>query len=138
MSFEGLELHSVKVDLVENLSPKIVKNKPYTFDEDCLSGCYRLAQVLRSLPPLRDVETNLDLEVKCSYCDDCPSDGLHHTIIVYLDQATKRNLMLKKNLHPLYLKLFFLLQEFEFEVRDERETSVLESSFLSVFSLSKG
>jgi len=74
--------------------------------------------VLTSLPPLVGVRSDFHLGVEFG-CDGGSSDGVLYKIIMYMDCATWRYLMLKKDLHPIYLRWFPLLQEFEFEVRDK-------------------
>ena len=48
VSFEGYEPDRAKVHLIENLSPSIIKDEPYAFDERYLSEYYRISQVFLS------------------------------------------------------------------------------------------
>ena len=48
-SFEGHGVDGEKVDLVDNLSPKVVK-EPHAFDKGYLSDCCRFAQILVFCP----------------------------------------------------------------------------------------
>ena len=60
------------------------------------------------------------MELEFLFCEGCPSDGARHKMIVYIDHAIWKFFMLSNDLHPLYLKWFLLLQEFEFGIHDER------------------
>jgi len=72
------------MDLVEHLSPNIVKDEPYAFYEGYLSYCCRFAQLVLSMPPLYGVEIDLDKEVEFGIiCDDGPSNDVHHRLVVY-------------------------------------------------------
>jgi len=51
-SFEGHRLDCVKVNLVENLPPNIVKDEPYAFDESYLSNWCSFVQMMLSIPSL--------------------------------------------------------------------------------------
>ena len=77
--FEGYELDCARMDLVENFSPSIVKDKSCAFDEDYLSDYCRFTQVLLSLPPMGDVKIDLDLEAMFSCCDGHPSEKVSTT-----------------------------------------------------------
>jgi len=48
--------------------------------------------------------------------------GAHYKIILYVDRAIWCYLMLKKDLYTVHLWRFFLLQDFDFEVRDKDGT----------------
>ena len=137
MSIEGHGVDYVKLDLVDNLPPSIVKEEPYAFDEGYSSDCYRLVRVLLSLPLLGDVEVDLDLEVEFGCCDGSLFDSAYHKIIVYANYATLHYLMLKKDLHFIYLKWFLFLPEFEFEVHDKGGTIVVKSRSHQFFHFQK-
>ena len=88
-----------------------------------------------SLVPSGRVECDFDLGVEFS---GGPSDGVHYKIILYMDCATWHYLMLKKGLHPLYLRWFLRLQDFNFEVHDKVRTRAVTSPSLLVISLLMG
>jgi len=106
VSTEGLGLNYAMVDSAANLVPSRAKDKPYAFNKGYLSYYYRFARVLLPLSPLGEVEYEFNLggEFGC-----VPSDGIRYKIILYVDHAVWRHLMLKKYLHPVYLRWLFLL-----------------------------
>ena len=85
--------------------------------------------MLPYLPPLGNVGFDLDLEVQFGCYDSRLTDGVHHRMIVYEDHTAWRYLLLKKDLHPLYLKWFLLLQEVEYEVCCKGGIIVVKSPF---------
>ena len=60
--------------------------------------------MLLAFSPLGDVEIDPNLEVEFGCCDNDLSDGVLHKIIVYVNCTASRYLILKKDLHPIYLK----------------------------------
>jgi len=56
--FEDQGLDSDKIDLIEHLSPNIVKAKPFANNKHYLYDFCRFAQVLQYLPSLNSVEIN--------------------------------------------------------------------------------
>ena len=87
----------------------IAKGEPTTFDEGYLSDCCRFVQELLSFPPSGDVDIDLDLEAEFDYCDGGLFDGVHHKMIVNVENATWKYLLSEKDLHPFYLKWFVVL-----------------------------
>ena len=50
------------MDLVKHLSPSIIKDKPYTFDEGYLSTFCRFEQLMLCLPPLHGFEIDMNMK----------------------------------------------------------------------------
>ena len=72
---------------------------------------------------------------ECGFYDSGPSNGDHLRIIVFVGQASRRHLMLKKDLHPLELKLFFFVFGKNLSLRSmTKEEQVLWSPHSHQFS----
>ena len=66
---------------------------------------------MMSLHPLYGFEINMVVEFEFGCCKGGPSDGACPKAIAYMDYTIWKFLMLKKDIHPLYLRWFLLLQE---------------------------
>ena len=72
-----------------------------------------------SIPPLSGVGHGIDMDIEFDFCKDGSSNVAGPTIIVYMDHALWKFLMMKKDLNPESLRWYLLLREFDFEVRDK-------------------
>jgi len=88
-----------------------------------------------SLPPLNGVEYDLDLEVKFQ---SGSSGGVLYKIILNVNFKVWCYLPLKKYLHPLFLRWFLLLQEFNSEVHNKGELGAVTLISSSVAPISSG
>ena len=69
-----------------------------------------------SLPPIEGIDFDFDLGIEFN---DGLSNWAHFQIVLYVDPAIWRYLMMKDDLHPKYLRWYLQVQEFNFEVRDK-------------------
>ena len=60
--------------------------------------------MLLSLTSVGGVKNDLHLGLEFGFCDDGPSNGVHHKIIAYVDRTAWHYLIVKKDLHSIYLK----------------------------------
>ena len=82
--------------LAKVLPPSIVKDESYTFDEGYSSNYYKFAQVLLSLPPLGIVEIDIDFKLKFGCCDGGLFNGFHPKMIVYVNNAAWKYVVISR------------------------------------------
>jgi len=81
--------------------PRVTKDKPYATNEVSMSYYCRFAQMLLFLPPIDDIEYDFDLGVEFG---SGLSNGVHYKLVLYMNRAIWRYLMMKKDLHPELLR----------------------------------
>jgi len=85
-SFDDQGFDQVKVDLVEHITPSIVKDVPYTFDEGSLSYCYKFVTLMLPMPPLCG-GVYVDMEFKFGFYEGGLSNGACLKMIAYMDHT---------------------------------------------------
>ena len=91
-----------------------------------MSNYCRFAQVVLSLPLMKGVDLDFDLGIE--YDDSGSFDGASYRFVLYTDGTLWRNLMMKNDRQPEYLRWYSQLKDFNFVVCDKENACVVGKS----------
>ena len=103
VSTTGPNLDYAKVEFSTPIPPHITEDEPLAFNESYLSAYCKFAKLPTSLLLIEGINLNFDLVTEFG---SGPFDGAHFQIILYMDLAIWRHLMIKNDLHLEYLRCY--------------------------------
>ncbi|KAL4281633.1 hypothetical protein GQ457_03G016360 [Hibiscus cannabinus] len=98
------------------------QNQPFVFDEDCQSAFKELKKRLISAPIVVPPDWTSPFELMCDASDYTVGATLGTKVIVHTDHSAIKYLVTKKDAKPRHIRWILLLQEFDQEIRDRKDT----------------